>query len=117
MKTYTLLAQAPADDAPKKAADPQVPFLLRPEVMILLMGLFFVLVLLPAQRRQKREQAALMSGLKVGAKVQTAAGIIGVVTAVKEGEDEIGLRSGDSRLRVTRSSVARVLAGDDSESK
>ena len=101
-----LLAQAADPSAP------QIPFFLRPEVMIVLMGLFFVVFVLPQSRRQKREQAQLLANMKPGAKVVLNSGIVGNVVTIKDGEDEITIRSADAKLRVLKSSVARVVADD-----
>lgn len=104
-----------------EAADPtaptSVPFLMRPEIMILLMGLFFVVFILPQSRRQKREQAALLANMKPGAKVVTSSGIVGTVVTVKDGEDEVTIRSADAKIRVLKSTVTRVVADDAAEAK
>jgi preprotein translocase YajC subunit len=49
-----------------------------------LMILFFFVVILPAQRNQKREAEALMTGMKKNDEVVTASGIIGVVQTIKD---------------------------------
>ena len=109
---YALLAQA-ADGPP----GPQVPFLLRPEVMAGLAVLFIVTVILPQNRRQRKEQEQLATALKPGARVVTASGIIGTIVKVKDGEDEVTLRSEDAKLKVLKSSVTRVLGADEADAK
>ncbi len=62
--------------------------------------------------RQRREAADMLSKLKKNDKVTTNAGIIGVVVAIKEGEDEVTLRvdeTTNTRIRVLKSSIARVV--------
>ena len=59
----------------------------------------------------------MMSTIKRGAKVVTSAGIIGTVVTVKDTEDEVTLRSEDARIKVLKSSIARVLGQDESEAK
>jgi preprotein translocase subunit YajC len=95
------------------AAKQEIPIFLRPEVMLLLIGLFFVAVILPANRRQKKEQAQMMANLKPGSKVVTSSGIIGTVIGLKDGEDELTLRSEDAKLKVLKSSVVRVVVAPD----
>ena len=112
MSAYTLLAQ---DPAPKQQAE--VPFYLNPLFLMAMMVLFFFVVMWPAQRRAKREQQQLLASLKPGTKVVTSAGIVGTVLKVKEGEEEITVRSEDARLKVLRSSVIRVLGEETAESK
>ena len=44
-------------------------------------------------------------------------GIIGVVISVKDTEDELTLKSEDSKIKVLKSSVVRVLGQDETETK
>ncbi len=114
MSWLALLAQA---DPLTGGPPPQIPFLLRPEVLLVGMGLFFAFVILPQNRRMKREQQELLAALKPGAKVATSSGIVGVVTSLKEGDDEVMLRSGESKLKVLRSSITRILGDEATETK
>src|SRR5262245_61135668 len=93
----------------------EIPFYLHPMFLIGMMVLFWVMIILPMSRRQKREQQEMLSNIKPGVKVLTSAGIIGKVVAAKEGDDEITIRSEDTRLRVLRSSIMRVLGTDEAE--
>ena len=52
---------------------------------------------------------------KRGAKVVTNAGIIGTVVGAKDGEEEITIRSEDTKLRILRSAVVRVVGTDETE--
>jgi preprotein translocase subunit YajC len=88
---------------------------LAPLFMIGLLILFWVVVVLPASRRQKREQEQMLAALKPGTKIVTNAGIIGKVVSAKDGEDEIVIRSEDTRLKILRSAVIKVLGTDESE--
>ena len=85
--------------------------------MIAIFGLFFLVVMLPAQRRQRREQAAMLANIKPGVKIVLNSGILGKVVKAKDGEDEITIQSEDTKFRVLRSSVARVLGEDTPEVK
>lgn len=105
----TLLAQ--------QAAGGDVPFFANPLFLIVAMGLFFVVVMLPAQRRQAKEQAAMLAALKLGSKIVTSSGIVGTVVKMKDGEDEITIRSEDAKLRILRSSVTRVVGEETTETK
>jgi preprotein translocase subunit YajC len=105
-----LFAQEPGGAPQGGVASPYFPMLL-----IGLMVIFWLVVVLPASRRQRKEQEKMLATLKRGAKVVTSAGIIGTVVSVKDNEDEITLRSEDSRIKVLRSSVLRVLGSDEVE--
>jgi preprotein translocase subunit YajC len=82
--------------------------------MFPLMAVVIVMFILMSRSgaRQRREAADMLSKLKKNDKVTTSSGIIGVVVAIKEGEDEVTLRvdeTTNSRLRVLKSSIARVV--------
>ncbi len=89
---------------------PMFPFLL-----IGLMLLFWVVVILPMSRRQKKEQEQMLSNLKRGAKILTTSGIVATIVSAKDGEDEIVVRSEETRLRIKRSYVAQVLGTEDAD--
>jgi preprotein translocase subunit YajC len=73
-----------------------------------LLGLFFLVVMLPAQRRRKREEAERLAKMKTGAKVILNSGIVGKIVHIKDGEDEIVIKSDDTKLRVLRTAVVSV---------
>jgi preprotein translocase subunit YajC len=109
--TAFLIAQEPT---PKPAeAKTDAPFFMNPLFMIAMLGLFFLVVMLPAQRRAKRDAANLLANLKTGSKVVTSSGIIGVVVKAKDGEEDITLKSEDTRLKVLRSSVVKILGTEE----
>jgi len=89
---------------------PMFPFFL-----IGLMLLFWVVVVLPMSRRQKKEQEQMLASLKRGAKVLTSGGIVGTIVSAKDGEDEVVIRSEDTRLRIKRSVIAQVIGTDEAE--
>jgi preprotein translocase subunit YajC len=69
----------------------------------LILGIFYVVILLPMRRRQKKVQAFL-DGLKVGDKVVTSGGMYGVVT--KLGERALQLQIADRvRVEVSRAAI------------
>lgn len=109
--TYSLIAQEPA---PQNAPQPLGP---ANPVFIMAIGiLFLVVVIMPMMnRKQKRELETLHASIKRGAKVVTNAMIVGVVVSAKDGEDEIVIKSEDSRLRVKRSAVIQVVGTDEAE--
>jgi preprotein translocase subunit YajC len=107
-----LFGQQPAGDGGGGGAfgGPMFPFFL-----IGLMLLFWVVVILPMSRRQKKEQEQMLATLKRGTKVMISGGIIGIIVSAKDGEDEIVIRSEDTRLRVKRTGVIQVLGSDEAE--
>ena len=93
-----------------------MPFFANPLFLVLMFGLFFLVVMLPAQRRQKREAATLLAAIKTGSKIVTTGGILGTIVRIKDGDDEVVIKSEDSKIKILRSTIARVL-GEDAETK
>jgi preprotein translocase subunit YajC len=86
---------------------------LTPIILIMFLGYFFMI---RPMRRQERERQAMISAMKKNDKVLTSGGIIGVVADIKDKEDEVRLKIDDNspvRLRVTKSSIVRVLSRDE----
>src|SRR6202165_89550 len=74
--------------------------------LVIIMGIFYVLLILPAQRRQKKTQEMLTT-LKNGDKVVTSGGLFGTIVGL-EG-DSIQLRIADQvKVKVLRSAVAAL---------
>ena len=74
--------------------------------LVLIMVIFYVLLILPAQRRQKKTQAMLIA-LKTGDKVVTTGGLYGTIVGL-DGE-AVQLRIADQvKVKVARSAIAGV---------
>src|SRR5260370_20340165 len=80
---------------------------------ILAMGLLAWLFLFRPMKKQEQQRQALINALKKNDRVVTSCGIIGTVANIKEKEDEVTLKVEEGRLRVTKSSIVRVLGGED----
>ena len=87
--------------------------------MFAIMGVMFYFMLIRPQSKKAKEHEELLKSLKPGDKILTVGGIIGVVVGVKE--KTVSLRSADTKLEVTKSSVTevteRVGAAGGGESK
>jgi len=106
-----------AQDAPIKTETPAPGGPLgNPMFLFVMVGIFFVVMIWLPSRKQRKEQATMLASIKVGTKVVTASGIIGTILKLKDGEDEIVIKSEDAKLKVTRASIVRVL-GIDEETK
>jgi preprotein translocase subunit YajC len=80
--------------------------------MILIIGVFYVLLIRPQQKRQRQLQETIAT-LKIGDRVVTTGGIIGTITTVRE--TSFLIRSADkSILEIARSSIAGI---DEEEMK
>lgn len=72
--------------------------------LVLIMGIFYVLLILPAQRRQKKIQEMLVN-LKSGDHVVTSGGLYGTIVGLDK--DSVQLRIADQvRVKVARSAIA-----------
>jgi preprotein translocase subunit YajC len=83
--------------------------------LIYVLPVLMLLMMFRSNSRQKKELQNALAALKKNDKVVTQAGILGVVVAIKENEDEVTLRVDDTsntRIRVLRSSITRITSGD-----
>jgi preprotein translocase subunit YajC len=74
--------------------------------LVLVVAIFYFLLILPQRREQKRHRE-LLAALRPGDEVVTFGGIVGEIIQLRE--DQITLKSGDSRLVVERARIARLL--------
>lgn len=84
---------------------------------ILIAVLFYFLLLRPQRQEQARRQA-MLGAIKKNDRVLTIGGIYGVVTNVQRESDEVTIKvdeSTNTKLRVTLSSIARVLGEQSRE--
>ena len=82
-------------------------------MMIIVMGIFYVMLILPQQRQRKKVQAMLQA-LKSGDKVVTSGGIYGTVNGIDG--DTIILKIADQvKIRIARSAIAQVEASEDAK--
>jgi preprotein translocase subunit YajC len=82
--------------------------------IVLIMVIFYVLLILPAQRRQKKTQE-MISALKNGDKVVTNGGLFGTIVGI-EG-DSVQLRIADQvKVKVLRSAIAGLQTESKEES-
>lgn len=76
--------------------------------MIAIIGIFYFLMIRPAQSRQKKV-AAMLSNLKNGDKVITNGGIYGTVVGLES--DAVQLRIAEQvKIKVSRSAIAGLQA-------
>ena len=84
-------------------------------------AIFFFLVIRPQQKQRKAHEQSILA-LKKGDQVVTAGGLVGEVLHIKETQkdgvaapgmgDHITIRSGESRLVVTRGRIAAIGTED-----
>ncbi|MDF2232613.1 preprotein translocase subunit YajC [Albimonas sp. CAU 1670] len=78
--------------------------------LILIFAIFYFLMIRPQQKRAK-EHKAMLEALRRGDHVITAGGLMGKVTRVKEGEDEIEVEIAEGvKVRCVRGTIAQVVS-------
>ena len=96
------------------AGGSMAPFLLQ---IVAIFGIFYFLIIRPQQTQKKKHEEALRN-IKRGDRVVTFGGIIGEVIHVKDSaeggtsrgmEDEVTIKSAESRLIVERGRIARIV--------
>jgi preprotein translocase subunit YajC len=80
--------------------------------LVLILGIFYLIVFLPARRRQKKLQD-MIDNLKAGDKVVTSGGIYGTIVGFKD--DRIQLRIAENvKVELSRNAVT-ALQGNEPE--
>src|SRR4026207_2574702 len=70
---------------------------------VIILGIFYVMILMPMQKRQKKVQE-FQSGLKVGDKVITTSGIYGQITRVNDKSVQVQVAD-KVRIEIARASI------------
>lgn len=81
-------------------------------VPLVLMIVIMYFILIRPQQQQRKRQEKLLQALKSGDKVVTSSGIVGMIITVKD--KTVSLRSADTKMEVTKSSVAEILESSGS---
>ena len=90
-------------------------------------GIFYFLLIRP-QQKQKRQHEEALRNIKRGDQVVTAGGIIGEVVHVRESvnadgttarplEDQVTIKSAESRFIVERGRIAKIIGGSSATTK
>ena len=77
-------------------------------MMVIVMGIFYVMLILPQQKQRKKTQA-MLAAIKNGDKVVTTSGIYGTINGL-DGETVILKIADQVKIRVARSAIASVEA-------
>jgi preprotein translocase subunit YajC len=80
--------------------------------LIFIFAIFYFLLIMPQQRRQKKWQQ-MLNDLKTGDKVVTSGGLRGTIIALRDDYIQLRVPPDNLRLEVTRASVASVITAED----
>lgn len=107
-----------AQEAPGAGPFGSLGSLLPPMIAI---GLLFYFLIARPERKRKAEMQEMLGNLKKNDRVVTVGGLFGVVVNVNKDGEDVTIRIDDSnntRLRVLRSAISRVVVdGQSSDSK
>src|ERR1700740_1652239 len=84
--------------------------------LFLIFGVFYFLLILPQQRRQKKWQQ-MLADLKTGDKVVTSGGLRGTIFSMKEDALVLRVPPDNLKLEVSRASIVTVTTGDETATK
>lgn len=84
--------------------------------VLLIFGVFYFLLILPQQRRQKKWQQ-MLSDLKTGDKVITSGGLKGTIFAMKDDSVTLRVPPDNLKLEISRGSIVTVTTGEETSSK
>ena len=84
--------------------------------LIFIFAIFYFVLIMPQQRRQKKWQA-MLGELKTGDKVTTTGGLRGTIVALKDDSVHLRVPPDNLRLEVTRASISSVTTPDETTTK
>jgi preprotein translocase subunit YajC len=79
--------------------------------ILLIFGVFYLLLILPQQRRQKKWQD-MLGQLKTGDRVTTSGGLRGVIFAMKDDAITLRVAPDNLKLEVSKSSIVSVTTDE-----
>ena len=80
--------------------------------LIFIFAVFYFLLIMPQQRRQKKWQA-MLDTLKTGDKVVTSGGLRGTIFAMKDDGITLRVPPDNLKLEVTKASIVSVTTQDE----
>jgi len=80
--------------------------------LIFIFAIFYFLLIMPQQRRQKKWQQ-MLGELKTGDKIVTSGGLRGTIVALKDDYIHLRVPPDNLRIEVSRGSVASVTTPED----
>jgi preprotein translocase subunit YajC len=82
--------------------------------IIAIFAIFYLMLIVPQQRRQKKWQA-MLSALKNGDKIVTTGGIRGTIISVKDDAVQLRVPPDNLRIEVARSAVTALINPEEAK--
>jgi preprotein translocase subunit YajC len=80
--------------------------------LIFIFAIFYFLLIMPQQRRQKKWQT-MLDALKTGDRVTTSGGLRGTIVALKDDSVHLRVPPDNLRMEVTKASVVQVTTPEE----
>jgi preprotein translocase subunit YajC len=80
--------------------------------LVFIFAIFYFLLILPQQRRQKQWKS-MLGNLKTGDRVTTSGGIRGTIVALRDDNIHLRVPPDNIRMEVARSSIVSVSTGEE----
>jgi len=80
--------------------------------IVLMIAVFYFLLILPNQRKQKKWQQ-MLGDLKAGDRVTTSGGIKGIILSVKDDSLILRIAPDNLKLEFAKSAIASVTTGEE----
>lgn len=84
--------------------------------LVFIFVIFYLVLIMPQQKRQKKWQK-MLGELKAGDKVVTSGGIRGTIISLRDDSLQLRVPPDNLRLEVSRSSIVTVTTGDETSTK
>ena len=81
-------------------------------MMVAIFAIFYVLLIMPQQRKQKKWQAMLQQ-IKPGDRAITSGGLTGVIMSVKDDAVVLRVPPDNIKIEVARSSIVTLTTAED----
>ena len=91
-----------------------------PLIPVAVIGVLFYLMLIRPERRKRSDLNAMVENLKKNDRVVTVGGIYGTVVNAQKGSEDVSIKvdeTTNTKLRILRSSVSRVISDKDESDK
>lgn len=79
---------------------------------LLIIGVFYLMLVRPQQKKQKQWQE-MLSGLKPGDRITTTGGMRGTILSIKEDAVQLRVPPDNIKLEIVKSAIAAVTANQE----
>jgi len=83
--------------------------------LVLIFAIFYFLLIMPQQKRQKKWQQ-MLNELKTGDRIVTQGGIVGTIVALKDTSLHLRVPPDNLRLEVSKNAVVSVMGPEELKS-